>query len=223
MALKELVVKDENIYFLEVDSNDNFDPAELDEAAATAMTSHNEKFEQDMKSTLLTHIMMNICNCQMPGLMERPVRRQAITGRQGNVELEQDDIDKYACGVLVHSEDGIHKDIVMMTTQCKVCGKMQMFGDSHMFLRAVGESYQGMLPRMMRDEARIADKAAEADVTEQGFSSPAPSFVMEDLETGEKIPADDLAEALFGMKDGSVQLEDTTAKTTEAETESGGQ
>ena len=94
-----------------------------------------------------------------------------------------------------------------------------MFGDSHMFLRAVGESYQGMLPRMMRDEARIADKAAETDATEQGFSSPAPSFVMEDLETGEKIPADDLAEALFGQKNGSVQLEDTTAKTVEAETD----
>ena len=197
VTMKDLTVKDENIEFYEIEKNDNFDESALTDEEKNHIKHENDDFENGVVRQVIIHrAITSPCTCQAKKIMQRQMRRASIAGpvAGANMQFTQEDIDNYYNGVIVLAEGGIDKKMLLYARQFKNCKNVEFNGDIRPMMRGLAQFYCDFLPD---DEKEAKQKALDNAM-----------YIMEDIETGEKTPADSLGEALFGKKDASIGIKE---------------
>ena len=178
-----LTVKDENIMIYLVDIGPRAD----DELSEEIQEANNRFEEEAVRPTVISRATP--CQCQFPRIHQKAEARAKILGPQAPmpdgripIQLDQDDIDTTAFGVVVGATDGKFESIKMIISQCKSCGKLQFWGDLEPVLR--------MMTAGFTEFEYSRKKGPTPPVSDE--------YVIEDMDTGERTPAGNLAEALFG-------------------------
>lgn len=205
--METLIIKDENIIFYDLDvSPTPFDPTSLTEEEKTKLEEENAAFETNLKGYLTNLVARNICLCHQQQIIQREMFKQSIikTDQNRAIRIQQEDIDSYICGVVIRSKDGKYSsDLPLLTVlQCRQCGNIRLFGDIRPLMRGLGDMYLTHMSAMdipVCEELKAAMEASEKESIDDGTNSEEqPKFILQNVETGEETPADNLAEALFG-------------------------
>ena len=202
MAGDKIAIKDENIIFYELESNPDFDESALSEEERAKVEANHAAMEAKYKDRLLHLAFSQACPCLQQRVIERTMKRAALIQTQNppQAQFMQEDADDHVFGIIASSTNGMYaEDMLCAVVWCQNCGSMKFYGDLRPLMRHLGNIYNQEADAMSIPVGR--QEAKQPDVT--------PTFVMEDLETGEKTPADDLAKALFGAgaPEGSLSLE----------------
>ena len=186
-----LTIKDEQVIFYGVDDLPESKQTVRTEEELEALEKDMEEYDANLKALLLSTTFQHICNCHQPEIMQREMAKAAVIQTQGPrmITFQQEDIDNYVYGVIGHSVDGKYEGNPMLyAMQCRRCGSIKLFGDLRPLIMHLGEVYRDKLD-MIFGKSKDSDNA---EGVQEG------AFMMENLETGEKVPAENLAEALFG-------------------------
>lgn len=204
MANPNLTIRKENVTLYELESNDRFDPDRLPEEEQRKIEEANEKFEDTvLQNNLLQKAFP--CQCMGPKLQERAMRRASILAPSHagpgpmsiNLQIEQEDIDQKDFVVVVNEDDGYYTDIRMVISHCKNCGELHMWGEvgpiGELIARAFVD-HDTTKAHKDRRTAQLQQIIDDGPVPPEGT----PMFVMENTETGEITPADDLVNGMLG-------------------------
>ena len=99
----------------------------------------------------------------------------------GFIRTKQEIANHSTFGAVIVSDRGLYKSIELVVRRCNDCGKMHFYGNMQAMLSLCANGYN----IFFRDNGPTEGTGA-------------PNYVMENLETGEMTPADDLVKALFG-------------------------
>lgn len=126
---------EENVLFYIVDKSD--DPNHIsrlsDEERERLEGENSTWIEEHLTPKLMT--LVGPCACRMPEIMERTQRRALLAALPPNAviapTIEQEDVDAYRFVVVVVAEDDKYEDISLIIRECKVCSKLDFWGDSY--------------------------------------------------------------------------------------------
>lgn len=222
---KPLTVKDDNIVFYEIEiADDGFKLEDLPKDEQELIALKNEKMEENLKQYLIAVTTMHLCSCHQPRIIQREMAKSKLLQADGvpHLQYQQEDFDNYVYGVVMLSDHGVYSPVpLLVVLQCQVCQNMTFVGDVRPLMRHLGDVYMrelsamelpaGVMPAINLHPAKEKLETVPTDVPTK---KPQPTFIMEDVETGEKTSADSLAEALFGTGavSGDLQLTDVPDK-----------
>lgn len=200
----KLTVKDENLIFYEIESDEAFNMSALSDDERKQIAQNHEQVEAGIRKYLVEMAITHACICQQSKIIQRTQRTASMikTGQAPVLRVVQEDIDNYVFGVVVSSVDGMYREMPLCTViWCQTCNSLQFFGDLRPLMRHLGNVYNKEMDAM-------SIPAGNAPAETVGNTKP--KYMMKDLNTGEETAADDLAQALFGdgATPGTVTLED---------------
>ncbi|MCM1230239.1 MAG: hypothetical protein NC489_08900 [Ruminococcus flavefaciens] len=212
-TIERFTIKDENIVFYEIETANEFKGKKLTDEEIAELEKKNEPVIDELKQYLVDITFQHTCACHQPRIIQREMAKPQIVPTNGprQIHYQQSDFDNYVYGVVMMSDHGIHKGIpLLVVIQCQTCRSLQFIGDIRPLMRLLSVGFRDNLDAMEIPAGDMPGIIFEEPkpVTE----TKKPEFIMKDLETGKEIPADDLAEALFGKGNnltGSLTLEDT--------------
>lgn len=196
----QIEVKLDHINVYELEDNDSFNYDSLPKEKQEEIDQINEKFEKTTLQQVL-HDKAIPCQCMAMEIQERAIRRASLLSGGRNMpislELTQDDIDQKDFVVVINTENGIYSDIRCIVSHCRRCGELHMWGELEPIGNLLAHCFvdHDTTQQHKKDrEDRIRDMIANTPVPEDGR----PQFVLENTETGEMTPADDLVRSLAG-------------------------
>ena len=204
----KLMVNLELVNVYELESDDSFDYEALPEKEQKVIDEQNDAFDNGVLQQYLMGKAMP-CQCMTRELQERAMRRAAILS-QGpgpmsvQLDITQVELDQTDFVVIINTERGIHKDIRFAVSHCRRCGAMFFWGD----LNPIGDLIAHAFVDHDTTQQRKNKRAAQLQkLIDEGPKPPdgQPQFILENTETGEITPADDLINAMVNggpMPDG---------------------
>lgn len=202
MNPNEIKIKAENTLIYELESDETFDYDALDEEAQKVIDAANEKYENNELQNALRPKAVP-CACMAQELQERALRRASLLAGTNNgpmniqIQLEQKDFDQKNFVVILNTEKGYYSNIRCIISHCKRCGELHFWGELEPFGDVISRrfvDYDTTQANKEKREAQMKELIANTPVPEDGR----PQFVLEDTETGELTPADDLVRSLAG-------------------------
>lgn len=171
---------EENVLFLEIEKNDDFDEATLSDEEYNEIKKQNEKLTHDHVTTKLL-ANTGVCNCQMEAFTKKHMAKAKLLygtnqtyQQQYQAKVEQEDVDKFKFSVIVTTENGVmDPEPACIMRECKYCHKVDIWGDIDVLTRIVAESTANKITNQQMEErreqeARAAEEAAKVeDVTEE--------------------------------------------------------
>ena len=149
-----------SIYEIDID-NPPFSTDGLSEEEIKALDEVNEEFLQKNVYPILIQRSAP-CGCRQQEVLERALRRSQLMGKQfnGQIALEQEDVDAYNYGVILEVSGGKYTKVNMITQECSKCGRLSIWNGGSVFLRLMAESF-----------TRIIDSASVPDTDEELLKS----------------------------------------------------
>lgn len=208
-----LEVKKENVVFYEIEDNDAYSYEALSPEEKAELAAKNQAFEAQTIQRLLLD-RATPCQCQTPRIMERLQAKMKLgllqPGPNGQVpvELLQEDVDSRQFGIIVDAHDGVYTGVKMVIVKCKGCGDIHFFGDIEAITRMCAEAFAKESDiDAHREASGIEEAIAQTMARGEIPADPdGPAFILENAETGERTPADDLGAALLGSSAGSDEI-----------------
>lgn len=142
------------------------------------INKHNDWFERNvLLPTIIKTIRNNPCTCdwQGPRIRRRFKAHKWFNRGIGTGLISQDDLESYQWRVIIKALNGEDQETLVLIRECKHCGKIEMFGDSDIIHTEITKLYMNNVDKVSSSE-----------------------YVVEDMETGEVLPADDVLKALQG-------------------------
>ena len=173
---------EENVLFLEIEKNDNFDDSLLSDEEYDRLKKKNEKLTHDHVTTKLLS-NTGVCSCQMEEFTKKHMAKAKLLygtnqlyQQQYQANVEQEDVDKFKFSVIVTTENGVmDEEPACIMRECKYCHKVDIWGDIDVLTRIVAESTANKITNQQMEErreqeaeARAAEEAAKIeDITEE--------------------------------------------------------
>ena len=191
----KLTVKLENMEIYEVDvDNPPFSGEDLTEEELDDIAKANDAFiETKLTPELIRYSAP--CGCRMNEFMARHQKRAQLLGirpgQQYAAGLEQVDVDAYRFGIILTMENGRYTKWNCIVKECKVCHRIEIFGDSRVITRLLAESFTHYADAQLEEDHMTLD---DLDGDE---------YVMENIgeesdDTTDNKPADSKVVNLFG-------------------------
>lgn len=160
---------EENVLFLEIEKNDNWNEEFLTDEEYNALKKKNDKLTKEhVTKRLLANT--GVCSCQMEEFTKKHMQRARLLygtnqtyQQQYQAKVEQEDVDKFKFSVIVITENGLmDPEPAFIARECKLCHKIDMWGDIDVLTRIVAESTANKLTNQAEEEQRqrLADEAA---------------------------------------------------------------
>lgn len=130
-----------SIYEIDID-NPPFSTDGMNEEEIKALNDANEAFLQENVYPVLIQRSAP-CGCRQQEVLERALRRSQLMGKQfnGQIALEQEDVDAYNYGVILEVSGGKYTKVNMITQECGKCGRLSVWNGGSVFLRLMAESF----------------------------------------------------------------------------------
>lgn len=130
-----------SIYEIDID-NPPFSTDGMSEEEIKALNDANEAFLQENVYPVLIQRSAP-CGCRQQEVLERALRRSQLMGKQfnGQIALEQEDVDAYNYGVILEVSGGKYTKVNMITQECGKCGRLSVWNGGSVFLRLMAESF----------------------------------------------------------------------------------
>ena len=163
---------EENVLFLEIEKNDNFDDSLLSDEEYDRLKKKNEKFTHDHITTKLL-ANTGVCSCQMEEFTKKHMAKAKLLygtnqlyQHQYQANVEQEDVDKFKFSVIVMTENGLmDEEPACIMRECKFCHKVDIWGDIDVLTRIVAESTANKITNQQIEEL-WEQEAAEVIETE---------------------------------------------------------
>ena len=198
----KLEVKLDLVNVYELESDESFDYDKLPPEEQKAIDDSNEKYEHnELQKSLMEKALP--CQCMSRELQERAMRRASILS-QGpgpmpiQLQLTQDDLNQKDFVVIINTDKGIYKDVRCIVSHCRRCGEMHLWGDLEPIGTLLAHAFMDHDTTEYRKDKRANEMKKLID---EGPKPPegTPQFILENTETGEITPADDLVRGLAGL------------------------
>lgn len=150
---------EENVLFLEIEKNDDFDDSTLSDEEYDRIRKKNEKLTHDHVTTKLL-ANTGVCNCQMEEFTKKHMAKARLLygtnqtyQQQYQAKVEQEDIDKFKFSVIVTTENGVmDPEPACIMRECKFCHKVDIWGDIDVLTRIVAESTANKITNQQLEE-----------------------------------------------------------------------
>ena len=160
---------EENVLFLEIEKNDDFDEAALSDEEYNEIKRQNEKLTHDHVTTKLL-ANAGVCNCQMEAFTKKHMAKAKLLygtnqayQQQYQAKVEQEDVDKFKFSVIVTTENGVmNPEPACIMRECKFCHKVDIWGDIDVLTRIVAESTANKITNQQMEEKRELEAEARA-------------------------------------------------------------
>ena len=168
--MEKLKIDLENLGIYEVDLDEvPFDFDALSEEERKEIDDFNDKFiNEKIQPMLLSNAAP--CQCRMPEIMERHMRRSSLMQdpRMANmIQMTQEDVDAWKFSVIVYMEHGKYTEVRLTVRECRKCHAVTFWGDSDVFTQLMAESITRLYNVRNHPETEGVEALSEEEVNEE--------------------------------------------------------